>query len=580
MSRAGAALAAIALVVVTASTGTAVTAAPQGSEAVAAEAATSIVGAQTGRLAGSDRYGSSVAVSRHRYADPAQAEVVYLAHGEIFADALAAGTLSDGPVLLTTPDCRALPPVVRAEIERLDPARVVALGGPAAVCEEVLVDAAGDRPTDRVGGADRQETAALIAVRAFPDGADRVYLTRGSTGPDSVVGGMLDDGPILMTSGDGTLVPEATAQAISDLHPATVVALGGEAAVTSAALRDAADGRPTGRLAGPDRYATAVAIARYAYPGQTGRVYLARGDEANFVDAVASGALTDGPVLLTPGSCAPVRASTAAELERRRPSRVVALGGTAALCEPTLRGAALDTRPPVDCASTSCVAVTFDDGPGPLTDEVLDIFASERVPATFFVVGHRLLTWGEVARHTWIAGHEVGNHTFDHLKLPDLTRAQQQDQVDRTDAALRALGVPTPTLMRPPFLSFNTDTRRLGKAVILTDVNAKDWSGRSPEEIRTFIRENARSGSVVILHDTVSNTVTALPGVLADLKAAGHTLVTVPELLPDLEPGDLVYNRATVYDGASTGITSEDTVTLDDGRVLAPLEGGTGPLDG
>lgn len=539
--------------------------------------ATAVLGAQKARLSGTDRYASAVAISRHRYADPAGARVVYLSRGDSYTDALTAGTLTDGPVLLTRGGCGAVPASVLAEVRRLNPTTVIALGGTGAVCDAALTEAAQGRATSRLGGATAAETAALIARRAFPDGASRVYLTRGAVTPDAVVGGMLSDGPILLVGRDGTGVPGATATTIAALRPSRVVALGGSGAVSDSALSTAAAGRATGRLAGADRYATAVAIAQHAYPGRTARAYLARGDGQNYVDAVASGMLTDGPVLLTPGSCAPVNSRTASALKTRHPSTVVALGGTGALCKPTLDGAALDARPTVNCATTACVAITFDDGPSALTPQVLDIFASARVPANFFVVGKRVAERSSVARHTWISGHEIGNHTYDHVRLTELTRAQQQDQMTRTDTTLRGLGIPTTTTMRPPFLAFNTDTRNIGKAVVMTDVNPKDWDGPSASQIRTFIRTNVRSGSIVILHDTVPNTVTALPGVLSDLQSAGYTVVTVRELIPNLRAGDLVYNRTTRY---SNGVEIDPSggVTLQDGRVLPTLEDTTGEL--
>lgn len=574
---------ALTLVVATAVAGYAVPPGAQpGPDSLTADAplaSTSSVGAATSRLAGAERYSSAVAISRWQYADASRASVVYLARGDDFADALTAGTLRDGPVLLTRGGCGDVPGSVLAEIRRIDPGQVIALGGPVAVCDAALETAAQGRPTDRIGGESRAETAALVARRAFPGGADRVYLTRGALGPDAVVGGSLSDGPILLTNADGSGIPSATAAAVQSLAPARVVALGGPVAVTDDALRAAAAGRPTGRLAGANRYETAAAIARYAYPSRTGRVYLARGDGANLVDAVASGMLTDGPVLLNQGGdCAPVVGATSRLLGERNPGRVVALGGPVALCESTLRGAALDARPAVDCARTACVALTFDDGPGPRTQEVSDIFARERVPGTFYVVGKKLADRGGVTRRMWIEGHEIGNHTYDHLRLPTLTRAQQQDQVDRTDAALATLGVPRTTQLRPPFLAFDTDTRRVGKAVIMVDTNPQDWDGPSAEEIRRRIRDTVRPGSIVIQHDTVGNTVTALPGILSDLKAAGYTIVTVSELIPDLRPGDLVYNRTTVIP-LGTLVDPAAAVTLDDGRVLPPLEDGTGPLE-
>ena len=535
----------------------------------------SSVGAQTARLAGSDRYGSAVAISRHRFANPAGASAVYLARGDDFSDALTAGTLRDGPVLLTRGGCGTVPGGVLTEIERLDPARVIALGGRQAVCDEALTAAAQGRTTSRIGGASRAETAALIAARAFPQGASRVYLTRGQVSPDAVAGGSLTDGPILLLSADGRSVPAETRAAINALGPSRVVALGGTSAVTDAALGAAAQGRATGRLAGPDRYATAVAIARHAYPNRTARVYLARGDGTNFVDAVAAGMLTDGPVLLTRGSCEPVAGRTARFLTERHPGTVVALGGTGALCRSTLRGAALDARPTPDCSKTSCVALTFDDGPVAGTSTLLDIFAAERVPATFFAVGHKIASRPQVARATAIEGHQIGNHTHDHVRLTELSLSGQRAQLDRTDTVLASLGLPKTTTMRPPFLAHDANTRRTGRSVIMTDTNPKDWQGHSAAYIRSFIRNNVRPGSIVIQHDTMPNTISAMPGIISDLKAAGYTIVTVDELIPNLRPGDLVYNRSTVYP-LSVDVAAEDPVTLDDGRVLEPLLDGTG----
>ena len=94
---------------------------------------------QTGRLSGPDRFATAVAITRAAY--PNGADVIYLARADDFADALAGGSLSDGPILLV-PACGTLPTVVADEIRRLDPQRVVALGGTVAVCDEMLAQAA------------------------------------------------------------------------------------------------------------------------------------------------------------------------------------------------------------------------------------------------------------------------------------------------------------------------------------------------------------------------------------------------------------------------------------------------------
>lgn len=541
--------------------------------AVAAETAelAADVGPPVSRIAGSNRYGSAVEISERAFADPADATVVYLARGDNFSDALTAGTLSDGPVLLVRGGCGSVPTEVLAEIDRLDPTQVIALGGSAAVCDEALAAAARGRATDRIGGANREATAALIAERAFPDGAPRVYLTRGEVNADAVVGGSLRDGPILLTSVDGRSVPEETAATIATLAPGAVVALGGSAAVSDAALIAAADGRPTDRLSGSNRYATAVAIARYAYPSRTSQVYLARGDGTNFVDAVASGMLTDGPVLLTPGTCERVREVTGSFLEQRDPSRIVALGGSAALCTSTLRGASLDARPDPDCAQVACVALTFDDGPSRYTPRLLDLLWEERVPATFFVVGQQVDAYPAYSRRAYVEGHPIANHTWNHTQLTTLNASGQRSQLERVNTELAQHRIPRTEIMRPPYGSYNATTRTMGYPVIIWDVDPRDWENSpSAATVRSRVVNGTRSGSIVLQHDIHPNSVEAVRGIIDDLHARGYTLVTVDELVPSMRDGDVVFRRDRIT-RSGTAVSPSDTIVLPDGTEIGPL---------
>lgn len=287
----------------------------------------------TDRLAGAGRIGTAIAVSRARFPDGA--ERAYLARADDLADAVAAGTLTDGPVLLV-PTCGAAPAEVQEEIARLDPAEVVALGGTAAVCDQVLAGAAGDVPTDRIGGAGRIQTAALIARTSFPGTSADAFLARADVPVDAVAGGVLTGGPILLVPTCGDVPPEVTAE-LDRLQPERVAALGGTAAVCDQLLAAAAGGAgvPPDRLSGDDRFATAVAISRDEF-ADAERVYLARADDP--ADAVAGGSLVDGPVLVVP-SCGALPDVVAAEIRRLDPSEVVALGGTAAVCDDLLAAA-------------------------------------------------------------------------------------------------------------------------------------------------------------------------------------------------------------------------------------------------
>jgi putative cell wall-binding protein len=187
------------------------------------------------RLAGADRFGTSVEVSRRAF--PTGAPVVYLASADGFADALAAGSLQDGPVLVV-PSCGRAPAAVLHEIDRLDAAQVVAVGGTASVCDRILDEVAGGRPTARIAGSTRFGTAAAVAERSFPAGAATVHLARADAFPDAVAGGTLTAGPVLLVPSCGPLPDEVDAS-IDRLEPDEVIALGGEAAVCDAVAEDA-----------------------------------------------------------------------------------------------------------------------------------------------------------------------------------------------------------------------------------------------------------------------------------------------------------------------------------------------------
>jgi putative cell wall-binding protein len=201
----------------------------------------------TRRLAGPadapDRFGTAVAISQRAFPRRGVTDI-YLATGEAFPDALAAAPLSDGPIILV-PSCDPLPDVVAAEIVRLDAARVIALGGPGAVCDAVLAEAAhvGEGPprqTGRLAGVDRFGTAAAIARFQFPDGAEEVYVARADDFPDALAAGVLDAGPVLLVPSCGD-IPVEVADVIHELDPQRVFALGGTRAVCEHMLRQAAN---------------------------------------------------------------------------------------------------------------------------------------------------------------------------------------------------------------------------------------------------------------------------------------------------------------------------------------------------
>jgi putative cell wall-binding protein len=293
------------------------------------------------RLAGADRYSTAAAISRSRFGGGAS--TVFIATGASFPDALAgapAAAKANGPILLTAKD--ALPSATATELDRLNPKKIVILGGSAAVSSAVASRLSSYAGTVvRWWGADRYGTAAAVSKAAFAAGVPVAYISTGSSFPDALSGGAIagrNGGPILLVK-QGTL-PGATATELARLKPSKIVILGGTSAVSSAvadALRRYATSGSVTRLAGADRYATAVQVSRASY-GSAGSdaAFIATG--SNFPDGLAGGpvaALVPGPILLVNSTRLPSVVAT--ELDRLDPAKVFVLGGTSAISDGVVR---------------------------------------------------------------------------------------------------------------------------------------------------------------------------------------------------------------------------------------------------
>lgn len=270
---------------------------------------------------------------------------------------------------------------------------------------------------------------------------------------------------------------------------------------------------------------------------------------------MVSGVLTDGPVVLVQGPCEGLPEPVRDYLVELEPERIAALGGTGAVCADLLHQARDVVAPPPsgpDCDVDKCVALTFDDGPSAHTGRLLDTLDELDVPATFFVVGQSAQSNPDMVARIHAEGHEVQNHTWDHPQLPDLALAQQQEQYDSTQDLISGLGVRDTDQLRPPYGAWDSNTRALGVPLILWSIDTRDWETQDAEAIRAEVNANLHDGAIVLQHDTIAESVDAVPGIVADLREQDYHFVTVDDLVPDAGPGDLVYSRGNVVDAAAT----------------------------
>lgn len=186
------------------------------------------------------------------------------------------------------------------------------------------------------------------------------------------------------------------------------------------------------------------------------------------------------------------------------------------------------------------VALTFDDGP---TDAdvtaILDALQRRGVTATFYLNGRDIDANPNAARRIVAGGHEIGNHTWSHRSMAWVTYGTVVDEVEATDAAIRATGYAGPITFRPPYgnklLALPLYLAQHDRLTVTWDVSSEDFSGaaQTSGEIVDGIVEQTRPGSIILLHPWFGRTASldAIGDVIDRLHADGYRFVTVSELL-------------------------------------------------
>jgi putative cell wall-binding protein len=288
------------------------------------------------RIDGADRYAVSAAVAQRSFRG--EAAVAYVATGETFADALSAApaaTKQGGPLLLTRRT--ALPPVVKAELERLKPQRIVVVGGPASVAEGVLGELGAIAPTERVGGADRYEVSRNLLASVFPGDLRRVFVATGATFPDALTAGAAAGSarvPVVLVRGAGGALDGATDAALRAYPLRAITLVGGPVSVSPGVEASLSAITRTTRLAGPDRYSTSRVLNAFAFPSAS-HAYLVSGTV--FSDALVGSALAgeqDVPVFTVRTDCVPME--TLSALRRASVDTATLIGGPATLTQRVL----------------------------------------------------------------------------------------------------------------------------------------------------------------------------------------------------------------------------------------------------
>ncbi|WP_182899007.1 polysaccharide deacetylase family protein [Microbispora sp. H10830] len=249
-------------------------------------------------------------------------------------------------------------------------------------------------------------------------------------------------------------------------------------------------------------------------------------------------------------------ADSAVPLGRRPRLRKTLAAALAGVVTAAVATVALSAAPAsaADC-SGGYVGLTYDDGPNPNnTTNLLNTLKANGLRATFFNIGQNAQNYPSLVRAQVDAGMWVGNHSYTHPHLTQMSSSQIQSELQRTQQAIQQATGAAPKLFRPPYGETNSTLKsveqQLGLREIIWDVDSQDWNGASTAQI-VQAAGRLQNGQIILMHDQYSTTVQAIPQIAANLRSRNMCAGMI-------SPST---GRAVAPDGGSGGPTGQPTVT-------------------
>lgn len=178
------------------------------------------------------------------------------------------------------------------------------------------------------------------------------------------------------------------------------------------------------------------------------------------------------------------------------------------------------------------IALTFDDGPGDYTEELLDGLKLYKAKATFFVIGSKAEKNPEIVSRAFNEGHLIGNHTYDHIRLPFHSIEECEESIGKTFNIIENITGERSMYLRAPYGDVSAyQLKKLDVVFVSWTFSTYDWQGKDADYIYERIMKKASDGDIILLHDTKKETVEAVLRAIPELQKQGYEFVRVDELL-------------------------------------------------
>ncbi len=198
---------------------------------------------------------------------------------------------------------------------------------------------------------------------------------------------------------------------------------------------------------------------------------------------------------------------------------------------------------PIYCVDTKekVCSISFDAAWGnEYTDTLLEILEKYDVKTTFFLVEEWVSKYPDSVKKIYDSGHDVGNHSSTHPHMNDLSKEQQQEEIENCNESIEKITGKSPTLFRAPYGEYNNSLVECCNDLcsmycVQWNIDSLDWKDPTPQEMLTRIQKNLKEGSIILMHNGAKNTPDALPLIIEYIKSEGYEIVPISKLLPDGE---------------------------------------------
>ena len=244
------------------------------------------------------------------------------------------------------------------------------------------------------------------------------------------------------------------------------------------------------------------------------------------------------------------------------------------------------------------LALTFDDGPGQYTDELLDCLEQNNAHATFFMLGQNVSAYPDAPKRMLELGCEIGSHSWDHTQLTTIDLDAVAKQFSDTDDALIQACGQAASVARAPYGDGNSDIyNTVNKPFFMWSLDTEDWKLLDADaDYSAVMNGDLTDGTIILMHDIHEPSVQAAIKMIPELVAKGYKLMTVSELAAakgvtlqnanysdfwdsSLQKGIVAGYNSGSSDGSSDGTAVSDGTTSDDGSTDSSDVSDTGSSD-